>query len=104
MQQIINLTGRAVTIGRRILLPNGPAATFIEVDKSGPDFDGLPIIERTRGTVESLPDESTSPDSHVLYLVHPEVQAALPNRKDLAALEEGREGQIIYRLSPSEIH
>ncbi|MGY8686686.1 MAG: hypothetical protein ACKVHP_02950 [Verrucomicrobiales bacterium] len=96
------MTGRAVTIGRRILLPNGPAATFTEVDNSGPDFDGLPIIERTRGTVESLPDESTDSDSQVLYLVHPAVQAALPHRKDLAALEEGREGPSIYRLLHSE--
>lgn len=102
MQQIINLTGRAVTLGRRILLPNGPAATVTEVDHSGPDFDGLPIIERRRGPVENLPDESTDPDSRILYLVPPAVQEARPHRRDLASLEEGREGPILYRLSQAE--
>ena len=98
MQSIINLTGRAVTVDRRMLLPNGPAATVAFQDQQGGEFDGIPLMERTPGIVKGLPAETPDKDGDVLYLVDSAIQQCLPSRRDLVSFEDGRHGPIIYQL------
>ena len=84
MQKIINLTPHQIIIFNermqvtRILESEG-AARVSEQREASSEIDGIPLVYKTFGEVEGLPE----PQEGIYYVVSNLVRTALPDRKDL---------------------
>ncbi len=81
MKTIINLTPHVINIGERTFPASGQLARVAVINSPCGDFDGLPLVSGTYGSVTGLPPQ----EDGTLLLVSAMVRAALPGRKDLAS-------------------
>ncbi len=98
---IVNLTPHKITISSKdcsiqLTLPSEDnPARCEEVTKHLEEFDGFPVVLKSYGEVENLPN----PEKEVLYLVSMMVREACPDRKDLASpgdLYRNEDGEVMW--------
>ena len=98
---IKNLTPHRITISNKdqsimLTLPSEDnPARCLEITEEEMEFDGFPLVLKSYGEVENLPD----PEKDVLYIVSKMVREARPTRKDLASpgdLYRDDEGKIMW--------
>ena len=96
---MINLTPHAITLqkpdGTRVTIaPSGQLARVSTTEQVVAEFYGLPVIARTTGEAEGLPEEGTP------CIVSAMVLAAVPGRKGVYAPDSGQtaireNGQVV---------
>lgn len=96
---MINLTPHAITLqrgdGTRVTIaPSGQLARVSTVEQVVAELDGMPVISRTTGDAEGLPEEGT------LCIVSAMVLAAVPGRIGVYAPDSGptairESGQVV---------
>ena len=96
---MINLTPHAITLqkpdGTRVTIaPSGQLARVSTAEQVVAELDGTPVITRTTGDAEGLPEEGTP------CIVSAMVLAAVPGRKGVYAPDSGptairENGQVV---------
>lgn len=96
---MINLTPHAITLQRAdgtqvTYPPSGVVARVASVEKVVDEVNGIPVISRTLGEAEGLPEEGT------VCLVSAMVLSAVPGRKGVFAPDSGptairENGQVV---------
>lgn len=96
---MINLTPHSIVLqrpdGSRITLPpSGSVARVATSEQSAGEYDGLPVVSRSLGAAEGMPEEG------VLCLVSAMVLSAVAGRKGVYAPDSGptairENGQVV---------
>jgi len=98
---IKNLTPHRITISDKdqsivlTLPPEDNPARCSEVTKDHGEFDGFPLVLKSYGKVENLPD----PEEDVLYIVSKIICDACPDRTDIASpgdLFRDENGEVMW--------
>uniref|UniRef100_A0A6M3X4L9 Uncharacterized protein n=1 Tax=viral metagenome TaxID=1070528 RepID=A0A6M3X4L9_9ZZZZ len=98
---IKNLTPHRITISNKdqsimLTLPSEDnPARCLEITKDHGEFDGFPLVTKSFGKVENLPD----PEPDVLYIVSKMIRDACPDRNDIASpgdLFRDENGEVMW--------